>query len=62
MNFGIIGFGNIARRFAEGIEADDEGRIAAIASRSLSTDDPYLAANTMRICCKIRRSMQFISL
>lgn len=45
MNFGIIGFGNIARRFAEGIEATDEGRITAIASRSLSTDDPYLAAH-----------------
>lgn len=45
MNFGIIGFGNIARRFAEGIEAADEGRIAAIASRSLSTDDPYLTAH-----------------
>ena len=45
MNFGIIGFGNIARRFAEGIEAAEEGRIAAIASRSLSTDDPYLAAH-----------------
>ena len=42
MNFGIIGFGRIARKFVQAIEATDEGKIYAISSRSVSMDDPYL--------------------
>ncbi len=45
MNFGVIGFGNIARRFAASIPYTTGGRICAIASRSLSPEDPYLLAN-----------------
>ena len=41
MNFGIIGFGKIARKFVlQAIEATDEGKIYAISSRSVSMDDP----------------------
>ena len=36
MNFGIIGFGRIARKFVQAIEATDEGKIYAISSRSVS--------------------------
>ena len=42
MNFGIIGFGRIARKFVKAIEAADEGKIYAIGSRSVSMDDLYL--------------------
>ena len=42
MNFGIIGFGRIARKFVQAIEATDEGKIYAIGSRSVFMDDPYL--------------------
>ena len=42
MNFGIIGFGRIARKFVQAIEATEEGKIYAISSRSVSMDDPYL--------------------
>ena len=42
MNFGIIGFGRIARKFVQKIEATDEGKIYAIGSRSVSMDDTYL--------------------
>ena len=42
MNFGIIGFGKIARKFVKAIEATEEGKIYAISSRSVSMDDPYL--------------------
>lgn len=42
MNFGIIGFGKIARKFVQAIEATDEGKIYAISSRSVSMDDPYI--------------------
>ena len=42
MNFGIIGFGKIARKFVQAIEATEEGKIYAISSRSVSMDDPYL--------------------
>ena len=42
MNFGIIGFGRIARKFVKAIEATDEGRIYAIGSHSVSMDDSYL--------------------
>ena len=30
MNFGIIGFGRIARKFVQAIEATDEGKIYAL--------------------------------
>ena len=39
MNFGIIGCGNIARKFVKSIEYTDEGKIYAIASHSLTSDD-----------------------
>lgn len=42
MNFGIIGFGKIARKFVQAIEATNEGTVYAIGSRSISMDDPYL--------------------
>ena len=42
MNFGIIGFGRIARKFVQAIEATEEGKIYALSSRSVSMDDPYL--------------------
>lgn len=42
MNFGIIGFGRIARKFVKAIEATDEGEIYAIGSHSVSADDSYL--------------------
>lgn len=42
MNFGIIGFGKIARKFTKAIEATDEGEIYAIGSHSVSADDSYL--------------------
>lgn len=42
MNFGIIGFGNIARKFAKSIESSDGGKVIAIASHSLDKNDPYL--------------------
>lgn len=42
MNFGIIGFGKIARKFVQAIEATEEGKIYAIGSHSVAMDDPYL--------------------
>ena len=45
MNFGVIGFGNIARRFAQSIPYTSGGRICAIASRSLSPEDPVLRSS-----------------
>ena len=45
MNFGIIGFGNIARKFVKSIEYTDEGKIYAIASHSLTSDDEYVKAH-----------------
>lgn len=45
MNFGIIGFGNIAHKFIQSITSTDEGRVTAIASRSVPENDPYLAAH-----------------
>lgn len=41
MNFGIIGFGKIARKFVKSITYTD-GKVVAIASHSLSEDDDYL--------------------
>lgn len=45
MNFGIIGFGNIAHKFIQSITSTDEGRITAVASKSAAENDPYLTAN-----------------
>lgn len=45
MKFGVIGFGNIARKFVRSIEHTTEGQVIAIASRSISLDDPYLIAH-----------------
>lgn len=42
MKFGIIGFGNIARKFVRSIEFCAEGSVYGIASHSLSLDDEYL--------------------
>lgn len=42
MRFGIIGFGNIARKFVKSIEYTDEGIVSAIASCSIKEDDEYL--------------------
>ena len=42
MRFGIIGFGKIARKFVQSIEFTSEGKVTAIASHSVSADDPYL--------------------
>ncbi|MGN1183413.1 MAG: Gfo/Idh/MocA family protein [Faecalibacillus sp.] len=42
MRFGIIGFGNIAKKFVKSIEYTDEGEIYAIASHSISHDDEYI--------------------
>ena len=47
MNFGIIGFGRIARKFVQAIEATDEGKIYAIGSRSVFMDDPYLKEHSV---------------
>ena len=44
MNFGIIGFGRIARKFCESIK-ETEGKVYAIASHSVKEDDPYLLQN-----------------
>lgn len=45
MNFGIIGFGNIAHKFIQSITSTDEGRVTAVASKSVPENDPYLTAN-----------------
>ena len=42
MRFGIIGFGNIARKFVKSIENTSDGSIYAIGSFSISNDDEYL--------------------
>jgi predicted dehydrogenase len=42
MNFGIIGFGKIARKFVNSITYTTEGKIVAIGSASLKEDDSYL--------------------
>lgn len=44
MKFGIIGFGRIAHKFCESIEATT-GTVSAIASKSVKEDDPYLLAH-----------------
>ena len=45
MNFGIIGYGHIAHKFIQRLTSTDEGRVTAIASRSVPENDPYLAAH-----------------
>ncbi len=41
MKFGILGFGNIARKFAKSIEYTTEGKVYAVASRSADENDEY---------------------
>lgn len=45
MNFGIIGFGKIARKFASSITHTTEGRVYAIGSKSLDVNDTYVKEN-----------------
>ena len=45
MKFGIIVFGNIAKKFVKSIEYTTEGQVIAIASRSISLDYSYLIAH-----------------
>lgn len=45
MKFGVLGFGNIARKFAKSIEYTTEGEIYAIASRSVDENDEYFKAH-----------------
>lgn len=45
MRFGIIGFGKIARKFVNSITYSNGNEVVAIASRSVSDDDPYLLAH-----------------
>lgn len=45
MNFGVIGFGNIARKFVKSIEYTKEGKVYAIASKSLSKEEPYVVCH-----------------
>lgn len=42
MRFGVIGFGNIARKFVKSIEYTDKGHVYAIASHSINKDDEYI--------------------
>ena len=42
MNFGIIGYGNIARKFVKSITYTSGGKVHAIASHSLDENDSYL--------------------
>lgn len=42
MRFGVIGFGNIARKFVKSIEYTDKGNVYAIASHSIHKDDAYI--------------------
>lgn len=45
MNFGIIGFGKIARKFTSSITFTTTGKVVAIGSKSLKESDPYLQSN-----------------
>lgn len=45
MRFGIIGYGNIAKKFVKSIEATEGGKVTAIASRSVAADDDYLKSH-----------------
>ena len=43
INWGIIGTGFIAKRFAEGLSALDDAALVAVGSRSLKTADAFAA-------------------
>ena len=45
MNFGIIGYGNIARKFVKSNTYTSGGRVHAIASHSLDENDSYLQSH-----------------
>ncbi|TWW13726.1 hypothetical protein LABALGNA3A7_06490 [Dellaglioa algida] len=45
MNFGIIGYGNIAKRFFNSIQHTKNGRVTAIGSKSLATNDQFKMEN-----------------
>ncbi|WP_409022056.1 Gfo/Idh/MocA family protein [Dellaglioa sp. P0083] len=45
MNFGIIGYGNIAKRFYESIRHTKNGQVTAIGSKSLFNDHVFKAEN-----------------
>ena len=45
MRFGVIGFGNIARKFVQSITYTSGGSICAIASHSAAADDLYMKAH-----------------
>lgn len=47
MNFGIIGYGNIARKFVKSITYTSGGRVHAIASHSLDENDRYLQSHPL---------------
>ena len=47
MNFGIIGYGNIARKFVKSITYTSGGRVHAIASHSLDENDSYLQSHPL---------------
>ena len=46
MNFGIIGYGNIARKFVKSITYTSGGRVHAIASHSLDENDQLLTKSS----------------
>ena len=43
MKFGILGYGNIARKFVKSIEAVSGSSVYAVASHSVERSDPYLS-------------------
>lgn len=45
MNFGIIGYGNIAKRFAESIQFTNGGQVTAIGSKSLAKNEAFKATH-----------------
>lgn len=45
MNFGVIGFGNIARKFVNSVTYTDGGRVSAVASRSATGTEGYFRAH-----------------
>lgn len=45
VNWGIIGFGRIARKFTECISYIEDAKIVAIGSKSVDKNDPYLLEN-----------------
>ncbi|MDR2940826.1 MAG: Gfo/Idh/MocA family oxidoreductase [Clostridiales bacterium] len=50
MNFGVIGFGSIAKRFAESLKYTSSGKLHAVASKSLTIGDgsPYKGVKLYR--------------